>query len=248
MMARRPWRVFALGLLSLASLAATETATRQGGQTPQRTEPEARQDEAKRKGDDKARKDEERKEKERREKDRKAREEACQNKESFAFDAQTVPPGTDPCPTSAIDLAAGYTVLRYARADALPVGWSLAIAAKPTRFFGVVSELSGAYDTDDALPRGTRQSAIVFLNGPRAILPWSRVTVFAEALFGIAHDRDFRVGDADKNRFVWRPGGGVDIRLFTNVSVRFQAGRILNAAEKGSPKVYQFTSGLVFGK
>ena len=156
-------------------------------------------------------------------------------------------------PTSVFELAVGYTVVRSkgpspVNAEALPVGWSIGFAAKLTQNFGVVSELSAAYDSESAIPPATHRTAVYFLNGLRVMAPIERVTFFGEALAGVAHDRDFRPLQVDKNRFVVRPGAGVDFRLSTNVSFRFQAGWTIGMTGTTSPDVFQLTTGLVFGR
>jgi hypothetical protein len=152
-----------------------------------------------------------------------------------------------------VEFAVGYTIVRsngteLANDDALPVGWAVGFAAKLTPKFGVVSELSAAYDSDGAVAPATHRTAVYFLNGLRVMGPVNRVTFFAEALAGIAHDHDFRLLQASKNRFVIRPGGGVDFRLSTNVSFRFQAGWTVDFEGTNSPEVLQMTTGLVFGR
>jgi hypothetical protein len=148
--------------------------------------------------------------------------------------------------TSVLEFAAGYTAVRFAGSDTMIVGWSASFAARPARFFALVSELSGSYG-ERPRPNDSRHSAIFFLNGPRLRGNIRRVTFFGDALLGIAHDRDFRGSTEDENRFVWRPGGGVDVRLSSSVSVRFAGGSIFNLASGETPRVDQFTTAIVFG-
>lgn len=198
-----------------------------GEQERQRTEEELRADERTKKEKDRE--------------DRRKLEAACR-------DENTRPDNCPPPPTSLINVTAGYTVVRYSDPRALPVGWSIGVTAKPTRFFAIVSELSVAYDSDRAGRPGTHRTAVLFLDGVRVMAPWGRVTPFGEALLGVAHDLDFRLLATDKNRFVWKPGGGVDVRLSPKVAVRFQGGVILDPVGDESSNVFQFTSGLVFGR
>lgn len=183
-----------------------------------------------------------------------ARKKACDKEKETGvkqFDAQGLE--TCPGPKSVLEFALGYTVVRSndtepANADALPVGWSVGFAAKLARSFAVVSELSAAYDSDGAVPPATHRTAVYFLNGVRVMGPIGRVTFFGEGLAGVAHDRDFRPLQTSKNRFVVRPGAGVDFRLSTNVSYRFQAGWTLDFEGTKSPEVLQLATGLVFGR
>jgi hypothetical protein len=105
-----------------------------------------------------------------------------------------------------------------------------------------------AFDPDGAAAPDTHRTALLFLDGVRVMFPIGRVTPFGEALLGVAHDLDFRVLATDKNRFVWKPGGGVDVRLSSKVAVRFQGGVILDPAGDDRSNAFQFTSALVFGR
>lgn len=128
------------------------------------------------------------------------------------------------------------------------IGWSLSVAAKPTGvpWFEVVGDLSGVCEDQGVGPLMERKSAMFFLSGPRFRTHGKLVQVLAESLGGIAHDDSYRSANAESIRWIWRPSGGVDVRLSTYVSVRFLGG-IIPATSKGLPTITQFTSAIVLG-
>lgn len=143
----------------------------------------------------------------------------------------------------AIEASFGYTVLDYSNKNLEPVGWFAAIAAKPLPRLTLVSEFSGEYVTDKIGTAEVRKRAFVFLDGPRYVQPFSdHAAVFVEALFGVAHDREFFSERQGTNHFVWQPGLGADVKLFDHVSARFQAAFRMQRRDRIANR---FLSGLV---
>jgi hypothetical protein len=140
--------------------------------------------------------------------------------------------------------AAGYSVSRYGSIQ--PVGWFVSIAAKPTHWFAIASELTAEFHTDNTGLHPVKHSGFVFVDGPRFTwaMPWS-TSLFGEVLVGVAHGREFTPGETRENRFVWQPGGGVDVRLSQRLAARFHVQAMADGANVFSPDATRFSSGLV---
>ena len=140
--------------------------------------------------------------------------------------------------------AAGYSVSRYGSIQ--PVGWFVSLAAKPTHWFAIASEFTAEFHTDNTGLRPVKQSGFVFVDGPRFTwaMPWS-TSLFGEVLVGVAHGREFTPGETRENRFVWQPGGGVDVRLSQRLAARFHVQAMADGADVFSPDATRFSSGLV---
>jgi len=145
------------------------------------------------------------------------------------------------------EVSGGYNVVDYRGRNAMPIGWFASLTARPVDWFGVVSEFSAEFDTDNSRTRPVDRQAFAFLDGPRFLFTApARLTLFGEALVGIAHDRDFVTERSGDNRFVWQPGLGVDARLSDRISARFQVGwRYGSCCGLGSPGAIRFISGFV---
>ena len=140
--------------------------------------------------------------------------------------------------------AAGYSVSRHGSIQ--PVGWFVSLAAKPTPWFAIASEFTAEFHTDTTGLRPVQHSGFVFVDGPRFTwaMPWS-TSVFGEVLVGVAHGRELTAGETRENRFVWQPGGGVDVRLSQRLAARFHVQAMADGADVFSPDATRFSSGLV---
>lgn len=158
------------------------------------------------------------------------------------------PTNASPPPiTSKVNFAVGYSVTRYSPPEAVTVGWSVALAARPARYFEVVSELSGTQESNAPGSATEQRNSVLFLNGPRIVRRWPHVTILGDALLGIAQ-RDLPGNtSADRNRFLWRPGAGIDIHIAEHVSGRFHIGRTFNL-DSAYDSVVQFTTAVVFSQ
>lgn len=88
-----------------------------------------------------------------------------------------------------------------------PKGWDVDIAGRLSKHVGVVGDISGAYKAG--------QSKHNFAGGVRLSAPGSKVTPFAESLFGVAH-----LNDGGGNHFSMLIGGGVDVHLSSKLAFR----------------------------
>lgn len=100
-------------------------------------------------------------------------------------------------------------------------GWELSGAYRTNRWLGFVADFSGHYGSAFA---GNSVHLQTYLFGPQVSLP-SRVSPFAHALFGAAHESignspSLQVSGGTQTSFATAFGVGIDIKVLPFVSVR----------------------------
>lgn len=88
----------------------------------------------------------------------------------------------------------------------------------PSKWLGVVGEVSGAADTD-----GRHSAMYTFMGGPRATLRQGRIQPYVQVLIGGARFASSFVqgsGPASTNSFAAAFGGGVDLKVVHHFSIR----------------------------
>lgn len=121
----------------------------------------------------------------------------------------TVSKAQDP---PAADLAAGYSVIQVVKGPSLTAnGGSGSAALYLTGWFGVAGDL-GIYH---ATYGGAGLTAVTYTAGPRfSYRHWSRVTPFAQVLFGGAHASSSQASfTGPTDAFALGIGGGADFEL-----------------------------------
>jgi opacity protein-like surface antigen len=105
-------------------------------------------------------------------------------------------------------------------------GWDGSVAFNANRWLGLVADFGGQYTSIDTPDSSERIRTHTFLFGPRlSARRGRRVTPFAHALFGAAHN-DSRAREAGldlrftDNSFALALGGGLDVKLSRRVAVR----------------------------
>jgi opacity protein-like surface antigen len=106
-------------------------------------------------------------------------------------------------------------------------GWNASAVGNVHRMIGIEADFSGHYGggRDNSGGGLRRYDRTNFLFGPKFAARLPKVTPWGHALFGASQvsveGRDFQ-GDYSDSRtaFTWAIGGGVDVRLHRNLSVR----------------------------
>ena len=158
------------------------------------------------------------------------------------------PPATsvrEPSKTPKVDIFVGYSYLRAVPEDANGNrlvdlnGGSASVALNLSRYFAIAADLGGYDDTrlrlagPGANPPGVVDSGgsvFTYLLGPRlSFRNHSRVTPFAQVLFGAAHAGEVTISGCTgssctplpaQTAFALTAGGGFDIRLARHISIR----------------------------
>jgi len=127
---------------------------------------------------------------------------------------------------SKVDIFAGYSYLRFnpntSGASSFNAnGGSASIAYNATNWLSGVADF-GAYHNGNILNSGVDGTLSTYLFGPRvSYRHYSRVTPFAQALFGVAHASASIAGaNASDNAFAMSIGGGVDVGISRHFAVR----------------------------
>jgi hypothetical protein len=93
-------------------------------------------------------------------------------------------------------------------------GWNVAVEKKYLRYFGAITDFSGAYGA---------ASQSNFLFGIRGGASLGRLRPFAQVLFGAVHARENRAGvPRSDTSFAEDLGVGIDFRLARLLSWRFE--------------------------
>jgi len=129
--------------------------------------------------------------------------------------------------TPKAEVFGGYSYFRPVdRGAAIDLhGWNASVGYNVTDWLGVVGDFSGHYgDPFDLpfVPFGIQTREHFFLGGPRfSARSGSRLTPFAQALFGGANSRlgGFGIGFS-RNAFAMAAGGGLDYRVGNHLSIR----------------------------
>jgi hypothetical protein len=127
-----------------------------------------------------------------------------------------IPPGT--CPITGCPPGIGGFSTDHVNTH----GWEISGAFKPIPWLGAVADFSGHYGST----RGSNLHLNTYLFGPQVSLP-ARVSPFAHALFGAAHESISNPGVAPgvpglgtNNAFAAAVGAGMDVKPFPFLSVR----------------------------
>lgn len=133
------------------------------------------------------------------------------------------------------EVGVGYSYLR-GDFDANFNGWNFSVAGNPTRWFGVVGEISGVYV--DELKLHT------FLVGPKfSYRGDSRLNPYVQTLIGAAHASN----GSGETGFAWTLGGGLDVKVHKNVAVRvFEATYLLTRFFEENQHNGRLSAGVVF--
>ena len=126
--------------------------------------------------------------------------------------------------TPKAEIFGGYSAKIQQGMD-LANGWEGSVTGNVNRWLGVTADFSGYYRTDD----GVSQRNYNYLFGPRLTYRTEKLSPFAQALFGVAHQRVGVGGtNVSDNAFATAIGGGLDYNLKKHVAVRlFQADYLL---------------------
>ena len=101
-------------------------------------------------------------------------------------------------------------------------GWDFSIVLNGTKNLSFVTDFGGYYNRDKPLPGYMdHYHAYTFLFGPRfTVRQINKVTPFVQALFGDARVTPGRLGWPYENVFAMALGGGLDIKVYKNLSFR----------------------------
>jgi opacity protein-like surface antigen len=162
-------------------------------------------------------------------------------------------PGTIPVPLA--EISGGYVFMHdfteeeFLGLDGVdfPGGWYFSGAVNPTRWFGVVGEVSGSYKNHFGVTAGPYQVngdlvgpfrisndawVHTFMGGPRFFGKVGRVVPFGQFLVGAARMRlktqfpaelGIDTVEDSTTQFAMQPGGGVTVYLTERVGVRLAA-------------------------
>ena len=116
----------------------------------------------------------------------------------------------------------------------------------PSKWLGVVGEVSGVADTD-----GRGSSIYTFMGGPRATLRHGRFEPYAQVLIGGSHLSNSRVqqgtGRASTNSFAAAVGGGVDLKVVHHFAIRLiQVDYLLVHSGGATENNLRLSTGFVF--
>jgi opacity protein-like surface antigen len=140
-----------------------------------------------------------------------------------------------------VDVFAGYSYLQanpgVTGVDSFHLhGGNASAAYNITSWLGGVADFGG-YTNGNILNTHTSGTFSTYLFGPRvSYRHYSRITLFGQVLFGVAHANGAAFGTANtQNAFAMTAGGGVDYKLLEYFSVRpFQAEYLMTRFGEGT--------------
>ena len=143
------------------------------------------------------------------------------------------------------EVFAGFSVLSVKFDDSNRegvYGWQASVAGNPSPAFGLVADFAGQYKTIE----GVKVSVYEYLFGPRINARAEKANGFVHFLLGGAH---FSGGGESESGFMLGIGGGVDVRVSPNASIRLLQIDWLPARFQGewSRDPVRFGFGIVFG-
>jgi opacity protein-like surface antigen len=167
---------------------------------------------------------------------------------------------------NANEFSAGWRLLHF-EGETFTLGWYADVLRKLTDSLGVVGEVSGQYKTVDetrmvgAFPLSVSTDLRIhsFMGGVRfSARQTPEIEPFGQALFGLVHgsasiegsttvgDRTFTVDESESdNDAAFELGGGVNLRVTDNITVRF-AGSYFRVIEEDASNAVTFAAGVVF--
>jgi hypothetical protein len=146
--------------------------------------------------------------------------------------------------------ADAYVGFQYTRASGSTVpnftGGVGQFAYYPSKWLGVVGEVSGAADTD-----GRGSAMYTYMGGPRATLRHGRTQPYVQVLIGGARFTNSGVqqgsGPASANSFAAAVGGGVDLKVVHHFSIRLvQVDYLFTHFTGATQNNLRLSSGFVF--
>ena len=146
--------------------------------------------------------------------------------------------------------ADAYVGFQYTRVSgSVAPNWTGGVgqfAYYPSKWLGVVGEVSGAADTD-----GRSSAMYTFMGGPRAMLRRGRFEPYAQVLIGGSHFSNSGVqqgtGGASANSFAAAVGGGVDLKVVHHFAVRLvQVDYLFTHFGGATQNDFRVSSGFVF--
>ena len=165
----------------------------------------------------------------------------------------------------AIDLAGGYAFSRVTNEDGVnfPGGWFGSISGGITPIVGIAGEVSGAYRSESlnvsnggvTVTGTTNLRMYSYMAGPKFRTTSDRARVFGQLLLGgVTLSGSGTVNVAGRTisssgsdtHFGIAPGGGVDVKLSSNLGVRVGASFQLIHSEGDWGKVLQTVVGLLW--
>jgi opacity protein-like surface antigen len=169
--------------------------------------------------------------------------------------------------TPKVELFGGYSYFRGERGRNLH-GWNGSITANLNKWFGLVADVSGHYDSLSFRFTGqqnnqnnisifdSKTSKYTILVGPRlSYRNSSRLVPFAHALFGVTRDHedsttlsnDFSsIFKSNESGFAMAVGGGLDVELNRNLALRIIQADYSLTRVNGTQHNARISTGLVF--
>jgi hypothetical protein len=146
------------------------------------------------------------------------------------------------------DVAIGYSVLHDSDAEeTFPMGWLFAAGVNLGSNVALVGEAGGNYKTVDVLGTDVNLRVHSFLGGVRIQNHQPKVMPFGQILVGVAHAGVSMLGEGvSSNDLAIQPGGGVDIRLNSNMGARVQGDFRMIRSEGDTSNEFRIGVGLVF--
>jgi len=121
-------------------------------------------------------------------------------------------------------------------------GWDASIAINANKYFGIVADFGGVYGKAN----DTDIKAHTFLFGPKFAVRQGKITPFAQALFGVSHEK-YSYDDSSFNFFAMSLGGGLDLNAGKNIAVRLAQVEYNQTQSDGfSYNQFRFSTGIVF--
>jgi hypothetical protein len=170
-------------------------------------------------------------------------------------------------PNPKVEIFGGYSFARQGDTN-IAKGWNGAVAGNFNKWFGIASDVSGHYYSEDVLVVQGLSSVSVaadaklhsFLAGPRFTARQGRLASFGHVLFGGAHTRvtgsattgtsTISVSDSSTG-FSFAAGGGVDIGISDSMAIRaiqadFRQFRFDFSGTKDTSNGVRLSAGIVF--
>ena len=152
--------------------------------------------------------------------------------------------------TPRLEVAAGYAFLRdQDTALNFPVGWVASASGKITSSLGIVGAAGGSYKTLSIPGDHPKLRVYAFMGGPRyTVRAKSKMPLFGQVLFGSARasSRVSGVGDSVRD-FAYQPGGGVDLRVRSNMGVQLEGDYRIIRSHGSNSKEPRFVTAIVLG-
>jgi hypothetical protein len=143
----------------------------------------------------------------------------------------------------------GQTAFEKQKLNCTYDGWNFSILVNAKSWIGLVSDFGGLYNRDNPLPRYQDHfHAYTFMWGPRfTIRNSSRVTPYAQMLFGDARVTPGKFFWPYENVWAMSIGGGVNVKAYKNFSFRpFQLEYMTVKLGKAYSDNIRYTAGISY--